>query len=217
MDSAEKTFNGIPIEAIINPSKDNPVLVERISRRKVKAPELAIVEPDPEWPTHFQTFRLRILAAFEHHDPDTGIHHPSGPQEAVGVRVSTINHVGSTSVPGLSAKAVVDIDLVLSGNPLTDEPYYVPRLEAAGFQFLLREPAWYGHRFFCASEPMSCNLHVWGPNCAEVERHRIFRDWLREHEDERELYARAKRECAAAARENGEVMDVYTSRKNEVV
>lgn len=214
MNILNRTINGVPVEAILKPLGDNPELVQRISERKVKGPELAIVEPDPQWLDHFQTFKSRILAAFEPHNDE--IHQQGGDDNASRVAILSINHVGSTSVPKLPAKAVIDIDLVLSSNSLSSEPFYVPRLEAAGFQFLLREP-WYEHRFFYAWEPISCNLHVWGPQCPEVERHRIFRDWLREHEDDRELYGRTKKEVAALSREKGERMIEYTLRKDEVV
>jgi GrpB-like predicted nucleotidyltransferase (UPF0157 family) len=110
-----------------------------------------------------------------------------------------------------------DIDLVLSSNTTAVEPWYVSRLEKAGFQFLIREPTWHEHRFFAAHDPMSCNLHVWGPRCPEVERHRIFRDWLRNHEDDRELYASTKRECAAVSRAKGEVVMEYNLRKEDVI
>jgi GrpB-like predicted nucleotidyltransferase (UPF0157 family) len=110
-----------------------------------------------------------------------------------------------------------DIDLVLSSNTMAVEPWYVSRLEKAGFQFLIREPTWHEHRFFAAHDPMSCNLHVWGPRCPEVERHRIFRDWLRNHEDDRLLYANTKRECAAVSREKGEVVMEYNLRKENVI
>jgi len=226
-----KTINGVPLEAILNPIKDNPELVQRIAHRKVPSPELAIVEPNPQWPAHFQAFRSRILAAFKESplgSPDEGRKHEEdgggGSNNADSCTSSaiptilSISHVGSTSVPHLPAKAVIDIDLVLSSNSSSsDETFYVPRLEACGFQFLLREPEWHGHRFFAAWEPMSCNLHVWGPQCAEVERHRILRDWLREHDDDRELYARTKKECADLSRRKGEGMMEYTLRKDEVI
>ncbi|KAK3048918.1 hypothetical protein LTR09_009813 [Extremus antarcticus] len=214
------SINGLPLEAILSPYEDKPELVQRIAHRKVKAPELAIVEPDPQWLDHFQTFRSRILAAFEQpQGPSDEVQRQEDGDTAIRVTIQSINHVGSTSVPGLPAKAVIDIDLVLSSNTLSYEPFYVPRLEAAGFQFILREPEWNEHRFFASAwvEPMSCNLHVWGPQCPEVERHRIFRDWLREHEDDRELYATTKRECATLSREKGEDVMQYNSRKEEVI
>ncbi|KAK5110586.1 hypothetical protein LTR85_000986 [Meristemomyces frigidus] len=215
MNMANRTVNGVPVEAILKPIEMNEELVQRIAHRKVKVPEIAIVEPDPQWLDHFETFRSRILAAFE--PPKNEDDPQEGADNASRVTILSVNHVGSTSVPNLPAKAVIDIDLVLSSNTLSSETFYVPRLEAAGFQFLLREPEWHGHRFLVASEPMSCNLHVFGPQCAEVERHRIFRDWLQQHDDDRELYARTKRDAAAISREKGEPVMGYTVRKDEVI
>jgi GrpB-like predicted nucleotidyltransferase (UPF0157 family) len=216
--SSGRTVNGVPIEAILEPYVDQPEGVERIAERKVKPPALAIEEPNnAEWTQHFLTFRSRILEAFQQSRPiEEGGHHAA---ESGGgtVSVLAINHVGSTSVVGLPAKAVIDIDLVLSDNTRAVEVDYVPRLERAGFQYILREPGWHEHRFFCAPEPMSCNLHVWGPLCPEVQRHRIFRDWLRDSAEDRELYAQTKRECAAVANQKGETMMEYNSRKDRVV
>ena len=217
----KETINGVPIEAILKHSDFKIELVQRISHRKVKAPELAIVEYDPQWLDHFQSFRSRILAAFD--QPDEVHHQQEGRSDddannSREVTIISINHVGSTSVPNLPAKAVIDIDLVLCSPTLPSEPYYVPRLEAAGFQYLFREPEWHDHRFFCNfGEPISCNLHVWGPLCPEVERHRIFRDWLRANGEDRELYARVKKECAALSREKGEVLTDYNLRKEGVI
>lgn len=213
---SDRHVNGVPIEAILQKLEDNADLVQRISFRKVK-PELSIVEPDPRWPSQFEAFKSRILAAFETPGVSEGDHEQEHDILSNEVKILSIDHVGSTSVPGLPAKAVIDIDLVLSSNSLVSESFYVPRLEAAGFQYLLREPEWYEHRFFYAWQPMLCNLHVWGPRCAEAERHRIFRDWLREHEDDRDLYATVKRECALASLAQGEDMIDYTRRKEGVI
>lgn len=185
----------------------DPALVQRIAHRKVKV-DLAVVDYDPTWREHFETFRLRILRAF---------HEPNSASRPAPVHVHSVDHVGSTSVLGLPAKAVIDIDLVLSSNSLEVEPYYIPRLEEAGFQYLLREPEWYGHRFLVGTEPMSCNLHVWGPKCPEVARHRIFIDWLRKHEEDREAYAKIKRQSVRATNDvGGDVMD-YNERKQGVL
>jgi len=213
---SDKHINGVPVEAVLHKLEDNPDWVQRISFRKFK-PELCIVEPDPEWPGQFEAFKSRILAAFGASGVSEGGHKQEHGNASNQVTIVSVNHVGSTSVPGLPAKSVIDIDLVLSPNSLTSESFYVPRLEAAGFQYLLREPEWYEHRFFYAWHPMYCNLHVWGPRCAEAERHRIFRDWLREHEDDRELYAKVKRECALASLEKGGDMMDYTRRKEDVI
>ena len=67
--------------------------------------------------------------------------------------------MGSTSVPGLAAKHVIDIDLIVA-HP-EREQNYVPALAAIGFRLVIREPWWYGHRALRAAQPR-CNLHVFG-------------------------------------------------------
>ncbi|KAG5762530.1 hypothetical protein H9Q72_009372 [Fusarium xylarioides] len=170
-------------------------LVERIAHRKSKLP-LAIVEPDPSWPKDFARAKTRI-------------------ESALGSTAVSINHVGSTSVPGLPAKAVIDIDLTVQD--VNDEASYVPALEKVGFHFLIREPPWHGHRFFCDYEPTPTNLHVWGPSSPEAERHKIFTDWLRRNEADRKLYEKIKREASKASIEKGEDVMEYTDRKDNVI
>lgn len=167
--------------------------IQRVSKRQPLPIE--IVEPDPAWPTTFEFLASRI-------------------RDALGPVAVSVAHVGSTSVPGLPAKAVIDIDLVVL-DP-TDEAAYVPALETAGFQFVLREPKWYEHRFFGLLEPYT-NLHVFGPNSPEPVRHAMFRDWLKTHPEDREIYTAVKRESAAASREAGENVTQYNARKNAVI
>ena len=62
---ASRTVNGVPIEDILNPTYNDPELLQRIAHRTVKAPALEIVDPDPEWPAYFEIFKSRILAALE--------------------------------------------------------------------------------------------------------------------------------------------------------
>jgi len=78
----------------------------------------------------------------------------------------------------------------------TDEDAYVPPLEAIGYELRIREPDWYEHRLLRGFDP-PVNLHVFNPGCEEVEQMLLLRDWLRTHEDDRELYAGAKRDLAA--------------------
>ncbi|RWA13933.1 hypothetical protein EKO27_g1213 [Xylaria grammica] len=163
--------------------------IEIIAMRPQKP--IKIVEYRPEWPAMFAEVEKRI-------------------RQALGDRAVTIQHVGSTSVPGLAAKDVIDVDLAVA-DP-ADEESYVPGLQAAGFVFLFREPTWYQHRFFHLEEPYT-NLHVFGSDSSEMVRHRLFRDWLREHEDDRERYAAVKREAAEAAAAAGENVQQYNNRK----
>ncbi|GEA87766.1 GrpB family protein [Cellulomonas cellasea] len=110
-------------------------------------------------------------------------------RRALGDGVLALDHVGSTSVPGLDAKPIIDLDLTVADS--TDEPAYRAALEAEGFTLSLRERAWHEHRVFAHAEPRA-HLHVWSPDCPEVVRHRLFRDWLREHREDRAAYAAAK-------------------------
>jgi GrpB-like predicted nucleotidyltransferase (UPF0157 family) len=78
----------------------------------------------------------------------------------------------------------------------TDEPGYVPDMEAAGYVLRIREPEWFEHRVFKGPDT-NVNLHVFSAGCEEVDRMLLFRDHLRSNEPDRELYARGKRELAA--------------------
>ncbi|KUJ09663.1 UPF0157-domain-containing protein [Mollisia scopiformis] len=198
--------NGVSIEELLRHQPDNDDDVERISFRKVK-PSLDIVDPDPTWPSSYDLFASRIVAAL-------GPPSPSRAEPGTNHLVS-VSHVGSTSVPGLPAKAIIDIDVVVPD--INDESAYIPALEAQGFQFNLREPKWYSHRFFTASEPMFANVHVWPPASPEVERHRILKEWLIGNSEDRELYAKIKKESSEASKLAGESMMQYTYRKDAVV
>jgi GrpB-like predicted nucleotidyltransferase (UPF0157 family) len=185
------------VAQILTPLKDNPEWVERVALRTVK-PSIAIVEPNPEWPQRFEEVKERI-------------------QKALGALILDITHAGSTSVPGLPAKDIIDVDLTLK-DP-TDEESYVKHLEEAGFRFLLREPQWHQHRFFVENWPRAyhVNVHVWGPDSPEAARHRIFRDWLLKTPADVELYAKVKREAAEQTAVAGDSMLEYTQRKDKTI
>ena len=153
---------------------------------------VVIVDYDERWPTEFARQESRIRGA-------------------LGGTALEVHHAGSTSVPGLAAKDVVDVVLVVA-DP-ADEASYVGALEAAGYVFYLREPEWHQHRLFREQEPR-VNLHVFGPDCEEVRRMLAFRDHLRRDEADRMLYERTKRELAA--RQWDRVQD-YADAKSEVV
>ncbi len=178
---------------------DDGSSTERVNQRSSKS-SIAIVEPNPAWPQRFLDTKARISAA-------------------LGSTAVAVNHAGSTSVPGLPAKDIIDVDLVVKD--IKDEASYVEALSRAGFLFLFREPAWHEHRYFVdegvrpGAYPI--NLHVFGPECPEVEKHRIFREWLVNTPEDLQLYASVKRECAAASEAAGESMQEYTLRKDKVV
>jgi len=161
------------------------------------APEIGIevTDPDPAWPRQFDGLVGRI-------------------RDALGWRVLQLEHVGSTSVPGLAAKPVIDIDLTVA-DPGREQDY-VPALEAIGFRLTIREPWWYGHRMLRAEEPR-CNLHVFGFDSPELIRHRILRDWLRGNPADRDRYAATKRQAASDANAGGEHVMQYNARKQQVI
>jgi GrpB-like predicted nucleotidyltransferase (UPF0157 family) len=161
----------------------------------VPATDIEVCDPDPAWPRWYDELAGRIRAA-------------------LGWRALQLEHVGSTAVPGLPAKPIIDIDLMVADPEL--ERQYVPALGEAGFQLVIREPWWYGHRVLRAGEPR-CNLHVFGPDSPELVRHRMFRDWLRGNPDERDRYAAAKRQAASQANAAGEHVMQYNARKQQVV
>lgn len=140
-----------------------------------------VVDYDPAWPALFDALAARI-------------------HSALGAAAIDVEHVGSTSVPGLAAKPVIDIDVTVA-DP-ADEPSYRPSIEAAGFVLILRERAWHEHRLF---QPVdrSANVHLFGPDCPEAIRHRLLRDWLRDHPDDRDRYAEAKRSASGAVNAAG--------------
>lgn len=143
---------------------------------------IVLADYDPAWPELFAREAARIRAA-------------------LGDRVLLLEHVGSTSVPGLAAKARIDVLLVVADS--ADEAAYVPDLEAAGYILHIREPEWFEHRMF--KEPdTAVNLHVLSPDCAETQRMLSFRDHLRRNEDDRQLYERTKRALAGRVWAHGQ-------------
>jgi GrpB-like predicted nucleotidyltransferase (UPF0157 family) len=136
---------------------------------------IELAEYDPAWPGLFEREAARVRAA-------------------LGERALAVEHVGSTSVPGLVAKPRIDIVLTVPDS--ADEAAYMPPLERAGYVLRIREPEWYEHRVFKGPDT-DVNLHAFSAGGPEVARMLRFRDWLRTHEDDRLLYERTKRDLAA--------------------
>lgn len=136
--------------------------------------QVVLVEYNAAWPRMFALEAERIRAA-------------------LGERARRIEHVGSTSVPGLAAKPKIDV--VLEVADTRDEASYVPHLEAAGYVLHIREPEWFEHRLF-KGPATTINLHVFSTGCEALERMLRFRDHLRADPADRDLYLRTKRELA---------------------
>jgi len=153
---------------------------------------ITLVEYDPVWPENFAREAKRINAA-------------------LGGRPLRKEHVGSTSVPGLKAKQIIDILLVAADS--ADEPSYAPALEAAGYVLRIREPDWHQHRLFKGPD-ININLHIFTQGSEEIRRTLLLRDWLRTNEADRELYARTKRELAI---KKWKYVQNYADAKGEVI
>jgi GrpB-like predicted nucleotidyltransferase (UPF0157 family) len=156
------------------PLTDEQIRAHTIGELQPLLGRILIVDYDPRWQTLYEREARRI-------------------RDVLGPRALRIDHTGSTSVPGLAAKPIIDMLVAVADS--ADEGAYAPDLEAAGYGLPIREPDWYGHRMFKGLDT-DINLHVFSRGCPEIDRMLIFRDRLRSHADDRELYARTKRALA---------------------
>jgi GrpB-like predicted nucleotidyltransferase (UPF0157 family) len=155
---------------------------------------IPFVEYDPQWPALFTREEARIRGT-------------------LGDRVLRLEHTGSTSVPGLAAKPIIDMTMIVAD--VLDEPAWVPDLEAAGYRLVIREqePEWYDHRVLKGPDT-TVNLHVFSKGCRELDRMVGFRDWLRTNDDERRLYEATKRELL---KREWKFVQNYADAKGDVV
>lgn len=135
---------------------------------------VTLAEYDPQWPVLFDREAARIRVV-------------------LGDAAVRVEHVGSTSVPGLAAKPIIDILLAVPDS--ADEQTYAPALEAAGYVLRIREPDWFEHRLFKGPDT-NINLHVFTVGAAEIDRMLLFRDWLRADDADRAAYLQVKRDLA---------------------
>lgn len=165
----------------------NEILIGGIEKR-----EIVIVDYDPCWPGLFQK-HADILS------------------RVLGRRALAIEHVGSTSVPGLAAKPIIDIDVIVADS--SDEAIYLPDIVEAGYVLRVREPDWHQHRMFRTPE-LDVHVHVFSQDCVEVSRHLAFRDQLRTCPEDRLLYESVKRKLT---KEDWSDMNAYAAAKSEIV
>lgn len=166
---------------------------QRNARSQPRPPEPVHVVPyDPRWPQRYEVWRDRLAAL-------------------LGPVARRIEHVGSTSVPGLAAKPIVDVQVSVAN--MADEDHYVSACEAAGLQLLFRDDE---HRYFQPPPGRSREVHVHVcQQGSEWERlHLLFRDYLRASASAREVYAEAKRE---ASRLWADQSAAYTDAKSDVI
>jgi GrpB-like predicted nucleotidyltransferase (UPF0157 family) len=151
--------------------------------------EIVIFDYDASWPARFAAERARV-------------------GQALGDHALRIEHIGSTAVPGLAAKPIIDV-LVTVEAP-DDETVTVPALTAVGYQLRVREP---GHRMFRTAQ-RDVHVHIWADADPEVTRSLRFRDRLRRSPDDRQVYERLKRELA---RREWPDMNHYADAKGPVI
>ena len=153
---------------------------------------IVIAEYDAAWPERFRREEAKIRTALGH-------------------AALVVEHIGSTSVPGLAAKPIVDILLVVEDSG--DEASYLPAIEQAGYVLRVREPDWYEHRMFRTPEK-DVHVHVLSGGSPEINRLLLLRDHLRENEGDRELYTSTKRKLASRDWPSG---DHYADAKTGVI
>jgi GrpB-like predicted nucleotidyltransferase (UPF0157 family) len=144
---------------------------------------------DPAWAGAFAEHRRRIL-------------------DAVGDAALAVEHIGSTSVPGLDAKPIVDVVVVVAD--ITAEEDHVVPLLAADYELRVREP---GHRLV-RTPARDVHVHVYEEGAPAVDAYLLLRDRLRADPDDRALYARTKRELMTRPWDD---MNAYADAKSEVI
>jgi GrpB-like predicted nucleotidyltransferase (UPF0157 family) len=163
----------IDVRAVVDPPE--PFTDEALSKVLVgdlQPGRVTLVDYDPTWPAAYARHRARI-------------------EQALADRIRLIEHIGSTAVPELAAKPIIDV-VVAVDNP-EDEGSYLDDLVRVGYEVRVREP---GHRCLRFSEGEPANVHCYAPESVEIRRYLALRDRLRAHADERAWYEATKRELA---------------------
>jgi len=150
---------------------------------------IVLVDYDEAWSARYDTERVRI-------------------ESALGNMVHRTAHVGSTSVPGLFAKPIIDIQVAVPDPD--DEGSYLDRLEQIGYVLRVREPR---HRMLRTPE-LDVQIHICALGSDWERRHLLFRDWLRHSDEDRRLYGRTK---ADLARRKWPTMNDYADAKSNVI
>ncbi len=153
---------------------DEQIQVGRIGEVVPHNAPITLAEYDPQWPVLFDREATRVRAV-------------------LGATAVRVEHAGSTSVPGLAAKPIIDIVLAVPDS--ADEESYLPALEAVGYTLRIREPDWFEHRLFKGPDT-DINMHVFTAGEPEIDRMLLFRDWLRANGADRDAYLQVKRDLA---------------------
>jgi len=151
--------------------------------------DIVIEDYDPAWTARFE----QVHAAL---------------QDALGPLAHRIEHFGSTAVPGLGAKGIIDV--MVTVDDADDETAYGVPLERHGFHIRVRQP---GHRMYRTPD-LDVHVHVFTEGGEAARIRLLFRDWLRHDESDRRLYEDTKRELA---RQDWAATNAYSEAKGAVV
>jgi len=163
------------------------MLIGGVERR-----EIVIADYDPAWAMKYEA-HARVIS------------------DVLGSTLLRIEHIGSTSVPGLAAKPIIDILTVVPNS--ADESSYVPQLLAAGFSLRVRETNFFEHRMLRTASH-DVHVHVYSPDAPEINRNLTFRDRLRRNEADRTRYEAVKRQLAAQSWPD---MNAYADAKSDII
>lgn len=155
----------------------------------VEKRDLFLVDHDPAWARQYAQHEARIRAA-------------------VGAGAIAVEHIGSTSVPGLAAKPIIDI--LLTVPDITAEEDYVKPLVDGGYVLRVREP---GHRLV-RNEQRDVHVHILEPDDPAAADYLLLRDHLRTDEADRRLYEDTKRELTSRTWSD---MNAYADAKTAVI
>ena len=166
---------------------DEPCLIGGVEKRGI-----IIADYDPAWPQQYER-PARLI------------------RDVLGSRLMRIEHIGSTAVPGLAAKPIIDILAVVPNS--ADESSYVPQLGAVGYPLRVREPGFFEHRML-RTAARDVHVHVFSPGAPEISRYITFRDRLRRSAEDRARYEAVKRRLAAQSWPD---MNAYAEAKTAII
>ncbi|MFT2112746.1 GrpB family protein [Marinomonas sp. 2405UD68-3] len=167
--------------------ENNEVLIGGIEKVEIK-----IVQHQVEWKNIFSFHRNAI-------------------EEALGEKALLIEHIGSTSVPGLAAKPIIDI--VVAVKDAADERDYLGALISAGYQLRVREPDFFQHRMV-RTPKRDTHIHIFSEGCGEIEKYLLLRDYLRNKKEARDEYEQVK---LAFSKQSWTDMNAYADAKGLVI
>ena len=167
---------------------------------KYGAGSIVVSDYDPNWPSRFEDERTRI-------------------GKALGSFALAIEHIGSTAVPGLPSKPIIDLMVGVAGLEEAWERCIGP-IEALGYDYMPAYASWLpGELFFRKGPPgpWTHHVHVMEPSHPRWDALLVFRDYLRAHPEAACAYADIKRALAASSKDdieayrNGKDMFVQTT------